>query len=320
MRPSVDPFQQPDLISTRKTTDLDVVDLRLMHHFTTVVALELANVQITESLALWQDHIIKLGFKHDFLLRGILAIAAFHMSYTYPDRKADYDLIGTTHQTLALSAFQETLTHVDESNCHALFAFSCIIIILAFASSTKDKPSDFATDVLHWFYLLRGAQIVLNMHAETIRCSFLRPLLDSMAHMENTAAQAIPDSDRISGLFHICASADHDEETSQAYTLAIHSLLNTFTQASMLKKRGEGTVLASFVWPLNLPPKFLDLLSEKRPQAMIVLAHYCVLVFWGETTDSWFMGGWGRYMLETIKDSVPEAWQNHLKWPDEMIK
>ncbi|KIX98238.1 uncharacterized protein Z520_06318 [Fonsecaea multimorphosa CBS 102226] len=319
--PIVDPFQQPDLVSTKKSTDLDVTDLRLMHHFTSVVALDLANAQTPEAQALWQVHAVKLGLKHEFLLRGILAVSAFHLAYLYPDRKAEYELIGTTHQSLGLTEFQETLAHVDETNCQALFAFSCLLIVLAFASSAKDKPEDFTHDVLHWFYLLRGANMVLNMHHDTIRCSFLKPLLDEMAHMDNIAAYRFPDTDQITKLFRVCGSSEHDKETAQAIDLAIHSLLSTFIQASLLKTRGDGTVLATFVWPINLPPKFLDLLSEKQPEAMVILAHYCVLIYWGEThqEDNWFISGWAKYMLETVKESIPDAWQEQLEWPIMMI-
>ena len=88
-QPVIDPFLQPDLVSTkRSTTDLDVTDLRLMHHFTSVVALDLANAQTAEAEALWQVHAVKLGLKHEFLLRGILAVSAFHLAYIHPDRKS----------------------------------------------------------------------------------------------------------------------------------------------------------------------------------------------------------------------------------------
>ncbi|KAL2432362.1 hypothetical protein ABEF95_006755 [Exophiala dermatitidis] len=322
---TIDPFQKLDLVSTKKTTDLDITDLKLMHHFTSVVAPDLANAHTAEALALWQVHAVKLGFKHHFLLRGILAVAAFHLAYLHPDKKADYELIGTAHQSIGLSEFQDTLAHVDETNCHAMFAFSCLLIILTFASSAKDTPKDtpkdLATDVLHWFYLLRGAHTVLNLHSETIRNSFLKPLLDEMAHIEMAAAYIFPDTDQITKLFRICSSPEHDKEIAQAYDLAIHSLLSTFVQASLLKQRGEGIVLATFVWPLNLAPKFLDLLSEKQPEAMIILAHYCVLIYWAESDDSdtWFITGWARYMLETVKELLPESWQDHLRWPVAVI-
>lgn len=292
-----------------------------MYHFITNTAYDLANQQHGQALALWQTHAVNLGFKHDFLLRGLLAVSAFHQSHLNPTKKKDFDLKAGAHQSMAIVSFQETLSNVSESNCHALFAFSCIIIVLSFASSTKDKASDFQTDVLHWFYLLRGCNEVLKLHRETLRESFLKPLLDELHYAENHAAHSIPDAERITELFRICSlRPQEDREVSTAYTLAIHSLLSTFVQASTLRKRGEGTVLTSFVWPVNLPPKFLDLLSEKRPEAMVILAHYCVLIYWGEIQDTWFLVGWARYMLDTIKELTPEEWHEHLSWPDGIIK
>lgn len=315
---NVDPFHYPDLVSTKKSTDLDISDLQLMHHFTTVTAFDMANKQTGEALAMWQTHAIVLGFKHDFLLRGLLAVSAFHQSYLKPHMKAEYDLKASTHQSLAIQSFQEVLGSVNESNCHALFVFSCIIIVLSFASSSKDKASDFQTDVLHWFYLLRGCNEVLKLHRETLRESFLKPLLDELHYAENHAAYSVQDAHRITALFSLCNSKD-DELASEACVLAIHALLSTFVQASILRGRGEGTVLASFVWPINLPPEFLDLLSDRRPEALVILAHYCVLIYWGETQDTWFLNGWARYMMDTIQELTPEEWHEHLEWPDSVI-
>jgi hypothetical protein len=313
----------PDLVSTRApdSTDLDVVDLKLLHHFAITVAPNFSNPTIPATLLLWQDHLIRLGFKHDFLLRGILAVAAYHKVYlaASDDDCESYALLASRHQEVALSSFQHALAHVDESNCHALFGFSCLLIVMTFASSSKGQPTDFNTDVLQWFHFLRGAKIVLDMFSDAIKNSFLKPLLDEMAYSENAAAYSIPGADHITDLFRVCGISNHERETSQAYTLAIHSLLSTFTQASICRERGDSMILASFVWPVNLPPKFAELLSEKQPEALVILAHYCVLIQWSETQDNWFIDGWGRYILKTIQDSVPDNWSEHLKWPEEMI-
>jgi len=289
-----------------------------MHHWTSVVALDMAGTK-AETLPLWQIHIVRLGFRHEFLLRGVLAVAALHLAYLHPNMKVEYDLKATTHQEVALSSFKETLAKVDETNCHALFTFSCLIILLAFASYTKSEARDLQIGVLNWFYLLRGANGVLQLHHDALRNSFLAPFLDEMRHTETHAAHAIPDSDRITDLFQVCGGNHHERDVLQAYNLAIHSLLSTFIHASVLRTRGDGTVLASFMWPVNLSPKFIELLSEKKPEALVILAHYCVLIHWGEKNDTWFLNGWARNMLDTIKGSVPESWHEHLVWPDSTI-
>ncbi|RMZ85987.1 hypothetical protein DV737_g330, partial [Chaetothyriales sp. CBS 132003] len=314
------PFDAPDLLSTRDTTDLAITDLKLLHHYTTVVAPELSSPRKPESLVMWQVDCVQLGFKYDFLLHGLLAVAAFEMCQSHPDQRPEYEVLASHHQSLALVSYREILQDVNVKNCHAVCAFSCVLIVMAFASSTKEQPSDFSRDILQWFYLLRGANTVLNMHADTIRSSFLKPLITEMDTVKTTPTYTISNTDRISDLFRICGISNHDREVAQAYTLAIHSLLSTFTQVSICRNSGESPVLASFVWPITLHPQFLDLLSEKQPEALVILAHYCVVIYWGELDNTWFLRGWASYMLETIKQSIPENWQEHLKWPDEIIK
>ena len=319
---TINPFDVPNLTSTKRTTDLDIKDLQLLHHYTTVLAYDLANQKTGDAVALWQIYAVKLGFKHDFLLRGLLAVSALHQSYLYPLLKPEFDLQASTHQSLAIQSFQETLPHVNETNCHALFAFSCVIIVLSFASSAREQASDFQTDVLHWLYLLRGCNEVLKLYRETLRASFLKPLLDELHYAENHSAHNIEDVDKIMELFPLCSAENlgGDKERSQACHLAIHALLSTFVQASLLRQRGEGTVLASFVWSVNLPPSFLDMLQSQQPEALVILAHYCVLIYWGEIQDTWFLTGWARYMIDTIKELTPADYHKHFSWPDSIIK
>ena len=312
----LDPFLLPDLLSTKRTTDLDIEDLQLLHHFLTVTSLLLSAHDSQEAQDLWRVHAVRLGFKHEFLLRGILAVAALHMGYLLPDRRSAYQLKASTHQEIALQSFQDTLGRVDESNCHALFTFSCLIIVMAFASPRKEDPQ---TEILHWFHLLRGCNSVLQLHWDLLRNSFLSPLLQEMSYTVTKAAHHVPDTDRIMDLQAVCCNPAQPREVSQAYSLAIHELLKVFIQASVVRSRGEGTVLASLVWPINLSPKFLELLAEQQAEAMVILAHYCILLHWGDEEDEWFLRGWARYTLDTIKASIGESWHESLAWPEEVV-
>lgn len=296
---------------------MDIGDLELLHQFITVTSLTLSNNQTPDAKALWQTHAVRLGFKHEFLMRGILAVAALHLGHLLPDQRASYDLKASTHQEIALKSFQDTLARVDESNCHALFAFSCLIVVMAFASPRKDDPQ---TEILHWFHLLRGCSSVLELHWGPLRQSFLSPLLDEMSTQSTKAAHEVADTDRIIDLHSLCRDPTQSREESQAYASAIHALLGVFIQASVLRSHGQESVLASFVWPINLPPKYLELLGEQRPEAMVILAHYCVLLHWASIgEDEWFLKGWAKYTLDTIKALLGESWHHSLAWPETII-
>ena len=313
---TVNPFMFPDLLSRQQTTDLGIADLQLLHHFTTITSLQLSSHNSAEARALWQLHAVKLGFKHEFLLRGILAVAAMHLSYLLPDRKADYELKASAHQSIGLQLFQENLNRADEYNCHALFAFSCLIVVMAFATPRKDDPQ---REILHWFHLLRGCNSVCQLHWELLRNSFLSPLLDEMSHTVTKPAHLVPDADRMMDLISTCTSPDQSREVSQAYASAIHELLKAFIQGSVLRSRGEGSTLSSFVWPINLSPKYLELLEEQKPESLVILAHYCILLNWGDEEEEWFLKGWARYTFDTIKVSLGESWHETLAWPEAVI-
>ena len=302
-------------------TDLDVSDLELMFHWTSVTGPNLGdNKNGPSHQDLWQIQFPRLAFKHDFLLRGILALSAMHLSYLDPNRRAEFDLKASAHQEFALAAFQETLPLVNESNCHALFAFSCLLVAIAFATSSRDVANT-ETDLntFHWVWLLRGGNSILQMHKETLRSGFLAPLLDYLMFSEMTESHEIAHADRIASLFKLTNDIQ-DVEAAQACTLAVHHLLSTFIQASVLMKRGQGSVLSSLVWPVHLSPKFMDLLNERNPEAMVILAHYCVLIHWGAQDDTWFLIGWARHMLDAIKMSVGQSWHPMLAWPDSIIR
>lgn len=316
----MDPFVRPNLISTKTTSDLDISDLELLHHWTTVTYKTLlSDATSDQHRDIWQIRVVQLGLKHDFLMRAILATSAFHLCFLRPAEKELYSPKAANHQSLALQSVQNILGEVDRYNCHAIFAFSCIIVVLTFAAPRKDDGQGFQKEMLDWFHLLRGTNSVLQLQWEVIANSFMAPLLRAGLENEAVSAHTVKDSDRITDLLRLCSSPtlSQDREASNAYALAIHELLKVFTQAGIRKERGRGVVAAVFVWPNSIPQAYLGLLADSKPEAMVILAHYSVLL---HMLDSeWFLRGWGRYLVKSIADSVDEEWQEWLTWPKEIV-
>jgi len=317
---AIDPFLLPNLESTRRTTDLAIGDFELLHHFSTVTYATLADACASvDNRELWQVHAVRLGFKHGFLLRAILTVAALHLRYLYPLRSAHYELMASTHQNFALETARDALTSVDENNCHAIFTFSCLIVIMTSASLRKQAGIEAHQEILEWFFLLRGCNSVLQLHWDTLRNSFLYPLLDEVHQTETKATHSIKDADRIMELLKTCcySGLTGDPEASKAYAMTVYELMKTFSQVSVLRDRGQGLILSCCIWPNTIPQKYLELLAGQEPQALVILAHYAVLLHWAD--NEWFMRGMARYLLDTIKSSVGEEWQGALQWPSSVI-
>ncbi|OJD14155.1 hypothetical protein AJ78_05482 [Emergomyces pasteurianus Ep9510] len=307
------------------SSGLDVVDLELLHHYTTFTYKTLPSGATSDQHELWQIQVVQLGFQHEFLLRGTLAAAALHLSYLHPQRRESLALRASTHQTMALRSFHEALNRVDPSNCVAIFAFSCILVALTFATPTnsarlagqEEGYLGAQKEILDWFYMVRGCNSVLQTQWETLSRSFLAPLLNKAMTQQTAPSHDVHDADRVTDLLRLCSSESlsQDRETANAYALAIHQLLNAYTQVSILNERKQDFVPVIFVWPIAIPQTYLKLLGERKPEAMVILAHYSALL--QRLDDQWYMKGWARYLVKQIETALSEEWQPWLCWPKE---
>jgi hypothetical protein len=300
-----------------------------LHHYTTFTYKTLPSGAAPDQHELWQIQVVQLGFHHEFLLRGILAVSALHLGLLRADRRDTLTLRATSHQSVAVQLFHEALNHVTPANCVAIFAFSCIIVALTFAAP-KSSATATAVDhtnngtnttagvhkeMLDWFHMVRGCNSVLQTQWETLSRSFLAPLLKRGMIHETAASHSVPDTVHVTSLLRLCADERlaQDREAANGYALAIHELLNALTQVSILKDRKQDFVPVIFVWPIAIPQSYLALLSEHTPEAMVILAYYAALL--QSVDDQWYMKGWGSYLVTQIDAALGEEWEAWLEWP-----
>ncbi|KAK2875589.1 hypothetical protein FQN49_001594 [Arthroderma sp. PD_2] len=319
----------------------NIPDLELLHHYTTFTYKTLPSGAAGAHHELWQVQVVRLGFEHEFLLRGILAVSALHLACLNPSRQEELALRASAHQSIAVAFFHEALNRVDPHNCVAIFAFSCIVVALTFATPRPpqvagvgiETDTRIQKEIFDWFHMVRGCNSVVQTQWEPLSQSFLAPLLKKGMIHETAAAHDVCGSDKVAELFQLCTGSDRiegdtpdttgssgsrgrDREASTAYTWAIHELVNTYTQVSVLMKRGQDFVPVIFVWPIAIPQYFLVLLSEQRPEALVILAYYAALL--QRVDDQWYMHGWARYLVNSIDSTLPDEWASWLKWPKEV--
>lgn len=110
-----------------------------------------------------------------------------------------------------------------------------------------------------------------------------------------------------------------DVEASQACIFAIHSLLSAFIQTTLHRQREEVADLVILAWPARQPDRFISLLNQRQPEALIILAHYCVLLQHSMDDGTWFLIGCARRVLDAIKTAIPESLHSMLVWPESII-
>jgi hypothetical protein len=100
-----------------------------------------------------------------------------------------------------------------------------------------------------------------------------------------------------------------------AYGYAIHILELTFAVAAASPNPPSDALLK--IWIHFISNRYTELLSERQPGSLIILAHYAVLL--RRSDHYWYLDGVARQILDIANALVPTEWKSWLKWPNEQI-
>jgi hypothetical protein len=105
--------------------NLDITQLRLLHHFTTATAKTLAHDP--ESEVVFSVTLVQTAFDYPFLLHATLALGALHLSRLEDQQspsRAKYSMLADRHHDAALNSFRATVTDIDHTNWKAVLMFA----------------------------------------------------------------------------------------------------------------------------------------------------------------------------------------------------
>jgi hypothetical protein len=100
-----------------------------------------------------------------------------------------------------------------------------------------------------------------------------------------------------------------------AYGYAIHVLELTFAVAAASPRPPSDALIK--IWIHFVSDRYIELLSERQPGSLIILAHYAVLLRRSE--QYWYLEGVAEQILKIADAFVPSEWKSWLKWPKEQI-
>lgn len=294
--------------------DLNLQDLELLHQYMTSTSL--ATAQLPQATSQMQTTVPRLAQTHPFLMRGLLAKAAVHLSWLCPGERDRYNLLAAKHHNAALPDFRSALQHTSEENFMALIVYSKGLVWCSFAwcesfsGQVQVQPNASTTSWLPtWFLLLRGSCLVVkSCERWTGNVNYMTPPpLDDLTEFQNS-----PDSRRISDL----RSRLRQLGTSALCESVLSALEEAFARASM---RHHNTPLRNAMdfWVSTVTDEYLQVLQEGEQWALVILAHFSILVSRSETR--WFQKGHAAALLSQIISRLHEPWKMHVQWPCEEI-
>jgi len=274
---------------------------------------------------------MKEALQHGFLLREILSLTSLHLSRTAesPSKATEYLVKAAIHQDLALSEFRTVLNQVDANNCQAVFTFSAIIALHSFASPRiplTQNGDDDLEGILNNIQLVRGIDVGLQSWWDTIRLTETSQLVDSLHNKISHGSSdlfrrsneipviSFPEANVLEDLLQFY-SAVPDPEAASAYTHAIKELRSTFMD--FFDPDGCSTIAITCLWLSSISEVYITLLKEKKPEALLIMAYYAVLLHRHERF--WYLEGWGEYLVQVVGMQMGPGWDEYLEWPRRMV-
>ena len=304
--------------SRSQVSPLQMAELELLHHFTTETCYTLSDRP--ESHELWRVTVPHVAFEHEFLMRGILAITALHLSSLRPDRQTYWNHVAAKQQDAALSSFRTIMSRMGESNCEALLAMSSLIVVYGFESpKNADSLGMFnynGRDSDEWLPLIRGVNSIIMSVWPWIKTSRLRGLLHD--HIQEPPQTELPGvlNEQFSHLENMCNRTTGGAEAVTAYKAALETLRVCFVRMNN-RPPYECEISIAFLWPVMIPQEYIRLLNEKRPEGLVILAHYCVILH--HLDDYWWVKGWARHIINNIHRELDNDWLYYIDWPINVI-
>ncbi|KAK2042380.1 fungal Zn binuclear cluster domain-containing protein [Colletotrichum somersetense] len=272
-----------------------ISDLELMHHYTSVSYQTFSHSSVGQKTL--QYDVPREALSYPFLLHQILAFSAYHLAYLQPECRHAYLMQAAQHQNDAINGMRGTLLGtISSANCNALFASSIFLTLSAFAtypSYEKHNPSFCPIDsILDIFTLTDGMSVILRTSDEDLRKGPLREIfIRGAGDATPTTVEATlqPLFDRLPSLGTQLAEIGALEHEGK-YTIvnAIIALSKCIAKVSTVNAMSAPVEFrAVFLWPIMMSTDYLDSLRQRQPAALVVLAHYCVIVHLAEPFSGW---------------------------------
>ncbi|KAF4631502.1 hypothetical protein G7Y89_g6632 [Cudoniella acicularis] len=312
--------------------DLEVSDLELIHFFSTVTYATMSNVP--EEQKLWQSTIVTLGLQHKFLLRGLLAHAAIHLSSLKSSPESiSYMIKASTHQDIALAQFRKSLETITASTFDPVLAFSCLLPIhsIALAACATARPineheQDSLSEFLKAIRLFRSVNMLLLPSLSVLTTSTILPLLQ-------ITTQHLPEADTYPGIssLHLLEASFCSPRTSalnyssngtlphpapgrnEILSETFRELRLAFARTAHPSSTSRFTLGIVLIWTIVIPEGFMMLVDQQDPGAMVLLAHFAALLCWYE--GIWWLRGLGSSMVRIIVSMLGEEWNDVMEWP-----
>lgn len=291
----------------------DLSHFALYHHFLmnryTITSTDASDESII-------SHALDHALKVPYLMNQLLALSALHLSNPPSLQQPCYQL-ATSLQTRALALFNEETQEISEESCMPMLLFSSFVGVHVLCDTLQGPRHSFGAFLdrfITYLSIHRGVRVVTNQSWDTIKKSVIGPHLERFEDASNTINDDIKATDILTRMIESSASLS----SSTKYLNAIAVLQKAFSLHAALKKPNGRRYEAATVFCLGADDDYFDLLRQRQPEALVILAFFAVLLHWNRS--AWIIRDGGQYLIHSITSHLGLHWAKWLEWPNSMLQ
>ncbi|KAK2865013.1 hypothetical protein FQN49_003996 [Arthroderma sp. PD_2] len=319
-RPEPSPGPPPAPVASPLPPAVRILEFELVHKYTTDSYKSLCGVP--EDGYAWQVHIPRLALSSDFLMDGLLGLAALHIasSVKHPSEVVSYFDTALRYHTVASSPFREALNNITPVNCEAVFAFAVITTVFTF-SSTQIAPGGRESgtvleDVLAIFELLQGIKGIFSASSSWLEVRWF----SSGTRIESEDAPVNNEPDTEMAFRRLMAYTDETMASANAEQYNVTKQLVSKLELcfSIFRAKSDQSLVLS--WLSMLDKNTVGEARRGNPLVLLLFMHWAVLMHLMEPR-TWWAKGLGAGLVAELLTRLPSdpRLEEMTRWPRQQV-
>ncbi|RMJ26454.1 hypothetical protein PHISP_02663 [Aspergillus sp. HF37] len=294
-------------------------DLELMHKFSTDTYRSLCT-EPSDHYA-WQTILPHEAFDHDFLLKGVLALASLHIASTL-EAPAALSYIDTAleYHNMSFGPYREAIDNLTPTNCDAVVGHSVITTVIGITiprlTAEREESPNMTENITVVFELLKGLSNILRISRPLMKT---RLFLSNSEYFKVNTNNLDPSTDAALGRLATLNDdtlASVDTEQHRINKSAISILRQCFCR--FVDNGDAGSVLA---WLAAGNKEFVHCLRCRKSFPMMILMHWGVLL---DQLDGqiWWARNSGKALVSELLTALPHGdfrWEDARLWPKQKL-
>lgn len=286
--------------------DLAIHDLKLLHFY----LVNTSSSIIVDSAYMWQNVVVELGFRHHFLLHGILAVAAIHKASIYPSEQDELLVQSAAHIEIGLRTFRKCLESPLPATCVPVFLMAGLLSVQSLGTAQIHTPVDPIGDLCMWMRMVKGTKSTIHQNWLILQSSEIASMLHGLDLRPDETTHVVEISDLMSLVEQTSAHGTSARDVYLDCVDKLRTILVNIRRPDCSEKLAS--TLPSF-WAATVNEEYCELLARRDPLALVIVTYFTSL--FRHSSNSWWYLGWHGWVLNAVQSELSAEYVPWLEWP-----